>query len=362
MEMATAKKKSPAPKGGAKAKSPGTKKAEVPGKGRASAEALVKPKGGGKGLLIAGVMFVALIALGLEIFSTAKKQAALKFDMVRTGKNIPQGMAAGQGQSPQGLQGDKDDDLFYLEGMGADLPRLQKFNAQVDLVGAYKPKKASEMLTGAVDIDVDQDGGPWILLKNGDIQVLDKDLNFVKTVSSHVNGPSGIGLGPDGRIYVSSQSENKVVMLNQEGIRAGEFGAPGTKTGDLASPVRMRVTQDGLIAIMELGSTGLHMKVFGQDLKLKTQFDLSKLSWGEPVRLGVNAEDRMFVNDPIGGRGLVMYDLKSGDFLGESQGTNDNQLFISPGACGANKYSSTVYVHTISGLIHCRMPVAGDKK
>jgi hypothetical protein len=58
----------------------------------------------------------------------------------------------------------------------------------------------------------------------------------------------------------------------------------------------------------------------------------------------------------------VIYDLKTGDFLGESQGTNDNQLFISPGGCGADKYTQTVFIHSANGLTRCRMPLPGDKK
>lgn len=347
--MAT-KKKAAAPKAAK------TKAVKAPA---AAAHAQPKAAGGrGKGAMIALGMLAVLAAIFVQIYVKARHEASLKFDMVRMSRNIVQGLADGQGVSPQALQGDKDDNLFFMEGMGPDPTRLQKFSTQSDFIAKYVPKKVDDLIAGGVDLDVDEEGQPWVLLKSGEIKVLSSDLKrHIKTIATRVPGPTGIGLHPDGRVFVSSMNDNKLVIFNRDGIRQGELGGMAAGKGEkIVTPVRLRVSASGLIAVLELGSSGLHMKVFGADLKLKQQWDVTKVQWCEPVKIGVTVDDKLTFNDQIGGHSLVIYDMKTGNFVGESKGTTDNGLFISPGSSGANKYSKSIYVHSVNGLTHCRLP------
>jgi hypothetical protein len=352
--MATKKKKAAKPKAAAPAARRAASKAAQPQALAVAPQA--KKAGRGKAALFALVMLGVIVGLGVEVTMMARHQASLKFDAIHVGKVIPQGMDDGQARSPQGLQGDKDDNLFFLEGQGDQPARLQKFDSMGNFLKKYVPKKVDELIDGAVDLDVDQDGGPWVLLNKGQIRILSPDLKYLRSIAVPVGGPSAIGLGPDGRVFVASQSDNKIVIFDASGKKLGEFGAQGTNSGDVTNPVRMRVTVDGLIAVLEQTPTGLHCKVFGPDLKLKTQFDIKNVPWCDPLHIGVTVDDKLMLNDQLGNRGLLVWDLKSGDFVGESTGCTDNSLFISPGGGGANKFSKAMYIHSINGLTHCLMP------
>ena len=343
----------------AKAKKAPVSKKRAPKKAAVAAQAapvLIQKKGGGKGLLIAACMIGAVVLIGAQIYFKARKEASQKFDMVRTGRNIATGMSDGQGMSPLQLQGDKEDNLFFLDGQGTDPARLQKFSAGCDFIKKYVPKTPQQMIAGAVDLDVDKDGNPRVLLRTGEVVMLDKNLGYLRTLATQVASPSGIGIMPDGRMLIASKDSNKIVVFDAAGQKTGEFGAPGTKSGDIANPVRLRVTQDGLVAVMELVSSGLHMKVFSPEFKQLVQFDLAKLQWCEPVKLGVTSDGKMFCNDHMGDNGLMVWNLKDGEFLGASKGTKDNVFFISPGSSGADKYTRSVYLHSVNGLTKCLMP------
>jgi hypothetical protein len=335
-----------------RAKKMAVKKKAEPKKQAAHAPA---KKGGGKGLLIAAIMIGVVSLIGVQIYFKARKEASLKFDVVRVGAIIAQGLSDGQGMSPVALQGDKEDNLFFLDGQGGVPSRLQKFSPDGKFIKRYEPKTALQMITNAVDIDVDPEGGPWVLLGSGDVIVLDAELKYLRTLPTRVSGPSGMGLLPDGRFVVASRNDNKACVFGADGKKVSEFGGPGTKTGDLSNPVRLRVTQSGLIAVMEILNSGLHLKVFGPDFKLQTQFNLDKLPWGDPVKMGVTNDDKVYFNDHIGGKGMMIWSLKNGDYLGVTNATTDNQFFISPGAGGANKYTKSFYVHSVNGLTKCRM-------
>jgi hypothetical protein len=315
-----------------------------------------KKNGKSKAPMIVAIMVLVVGLIGAQIYHKARKEASLQFDMTRVGRVISTGMSDGQGMSPLALQGDSEDNLYFLDGQGTDPARLQKFSPSCDFIKKYVPSSASHMIAGPADIDVDKDGNPWVLLKNSSVVVLDKDLKYVKTIPTGVAGPAGLGILPDGRFVVASQIDNKIVVFSPLGQKIGEFGAPGTKSGDVISPLRLRATASGLIAVIENMSGGLRMKVFGPDFKQLTQFNLDGLSWAEPVKLGVTKDDLMFCNDTMGGHGVMIWRLKDGEYLGASKGTTDNQLFISPGSGGANKYSKSVFVHSINGLTKCRMP------
>jgi hypothetical protein len=335
------------------AKKPAARRPEKAEKG-----AVVAPKSGGSkaGLIVLGLV-VVLAALLAETYYQAQRQAKLKFDMIRVGRIIPQGHDKGQGTGVVELEGDKEDNLWFLEGDGTP-PRLQKFDPTGQVILVYQPKKTDELLTGPVDLSTDSSGNVYVLLQDR-IQKISPEGKYLGTIKINVAGPAGLGLDSKGTFYIISNPMNKVVMLGADGKAAGEFGAPGSNSGDLVTPVRLRVSADDQVVILEQRPTGLRVKVFAPDHKVRREFDVENLQYAPPLKMGVNVNDKVFFNDSVGSRGMVVYDINSGKLVGDAQATKDGEKFIFPGAIGADKWTPTVYLHTVPGLIKCLLPSPG---
>jgi hypothetical protein len=316
----------------------------------------VKPGGGKAGLIVLGLV-VVLGALLAETYYQAQRQAKMKFDMIRVGRIIPQGHDKGQGTGVVELEGDKADNLWFLEGDGTP-PRLQKFDPSGEVLAVYQPKRPDELLTGPVDLTTDSSGNVYVLLQDR-IQKISPEAKYLGSMKINIPGPAGLGLDSKGTFYVISNPMNKVVMLGADGKVQGEFGAPGSNSGDLATPVHLRVSSDDQAVILEQRPTGLRVKVFAPDHKLKREFDVENLQFAPPLKMGVNGNGKVFFNDSVGSRGMVVYDINSGKFVGDAQATKDGEKFIFPGAIGANKWTPTVYLHTVPGLIKCLLPNGG---
>lgn len=170
------------------------KKKSAP-KGKAKLVGLKGAKGGGggrKAWIIVGVMLAVLVGLGLQVYLMAKQQAKLKFDMIRVGRIIPQGGDKGQGMAVINFEGDKQDNLFFLEGDGGNKPRLQKFDPMGNSLAIFEPKKVEEQLNGPRDLTTDAAGTVYVLLDDGRIQVLDNGLKFIKTYKTGIPAPVAI--------------------------------------------------------------------------------------------------------------------------------------------------------------------------
>ncbi|MGH7442514.1 MAG: hypothetical protein ACREKE_07580, partial [bacterium] len=190
-------------------------------------------------------------------------------------------------------------------------------------------------------------------------QVLSNDLVYQRTIQTKLVNCSALSLDSSGRIFVADKPENKVVIFSNDGRRSGEFGAPGDGGISLVSPVFLRVDKDDEVVVVENTATGLRGRIFSKDLVLRKTFLVDKIKYVDPVRMGVNGQLKAFFNDPAGTMGIVCWDLKTGRYFGSSQATKDGVQFVSPGCIGADRFTDDVYVHTIPGLIKCKLPVSG---
>lgn len=354
--MATPKKKAPAKKAVPKAvKAPKSAKA-------AAAPAAAAPAKAKRPWLVPVVMVAVLLGVGGQIYLRARYLASLKFDMMRIGRVVPRGSDRGQCLSVLSVAADKAGDVFVQEFEGEEA-RLQRFDAMLSPeTEIYKPAKPDQRIVEPADMDVAADGTVMVLLKDGRVQVISRDLKYLRTIKTGLQGPSGVTVDSTGRLFVTSMADNKVVFFDAKGTRAGEFGAPGTQTGDLVNPRRIRATKDDELVIIESTEKSIRGKIFKKDLTLRKTFLVENLQFCEPVKLGVTGDGKAFLNDHMGARAVVSFDISNGKFFGESQITKDGLKFISPGSLGANRYNSTVYVHSVIGLVACYPPTAADEK
>jgi outer membrane protein assembly factor BamB len=350
--MAVAKKK-PAAAKAVKAVKAG-KGAKAPAKGAAA------PKR--KRAWLAPAIMAGILALvGGQIYFKARYLASLKFDMGRVGRIVPQGTDQGQSRSVLAVLADKEGHVFVHEDTPSE-PRLQRFDANLSQDSiVYKAAKPDQKLDQTVDMDVSPEGEVFVLQKDGRVLVLSNDLKYLRTLKLGVHSPTAIAVNSTGRIYVASSEDNKVSFFDAEGKPEGEFGAPGTQTGDLVNPNRMRVTPEDEIVIIERTENGMRGKIFTAEHKLRKTFLVEKVQSCDPVKLGVTGDDKAFLNDHMGSRGVVAFDIKTGKFFGESQITMDGQKFVNPGALGASRFSNKVFVHSVVGLMQCYVPTEEQK-
>lgn len=323
----------------------------------AKAVAASPAKKGRGGLVVTLILVAALVALGFQAVYMARAKAAMKYDFVRAGAIISQGLADGQATGATAVVGDADGNIFFLDGQDRPEMRLQKFDKNEKFLAKYKPVHAEQVLGRAVDMDVDADGNLYVLKNDGTILELDNDLKFRSAVSVKVTEPNALAVGPDGHLYVASRGANKVQVFGADGSVVTEFGAAGTHSGDIASPVRLCFSGAGELAVLEDLPDAPRVKVFDKGLKEERSFRLLGLHMCPPLRIAADNRGRLFLNDSAGDSGIRVYNLDNGKQTGQVLGTAQGDLFVSPGSLCVNRFTGTIFVHTIPGLIPCVMPV-----
>ncbi len=65
--------------------------------------------------------------------------------------------------------------------------------------------------------------------------------------------PTGLGVGPDGRVYAADTHYSRVVVFEADGTRVGQFGTRGEGPGQFVMPTDVAVDDDGFIYVSEYG-------------------------------------------------------------------------------------------------------------
>lgn len=344
--MAT--KKKPVKKAAAKAPRPAAK-AVKPAAAPAVSPAPAAKSGRKKTLTLIAVALVVLGGLGIQTWMMAARKAAMTFDLMRIGSIMPKGYEDGQIMGALGMGCDSADNLYILDNISPEQPRLQKFGPQGAFVAKYKAKRPLENFVDPRDMAVGKDGLIAVVKRDGSVRLLDKDLKFIKGFETGLGETRSIAIDSKDRIFVASMDANKVVYFDKTGKKLGEFGSPGTNTGDLSNPIRMRFTSGDVLVIIEVIGTGPRFKVFGPDFAVLRTFGITELKWSEASQMGVNADGFAFINDHMGDKGVVVYNVNTGKYVGNTKGTTAGDLFVSPGAVGAGTWGKAAYIGCVSG-------------
>jgi DNA-binding beta-propeller fold protein YncE len=293
------------------------------------------------------VSLLVLVGLVLQTWVMARNKAAMTFDLARQGTVIPKGVADGQLMGAAGMGISEDGSLYVLDSVSVDQARLQKFDASNAFVARYRAARPSQDILNPRDLAVGKDGSLAALRGDGGVRLFDKDLRYVGAFETGAPAMA-IAIDKQGRILVANSDANKVMVFDRGGKRLAEFGAPGTESGDLSRPMRMRALANGELAVLEIVATGPRIKVFGPDFAVVRSFAASQVGWSDASQMGVTANGFAFFNDHIGDKGIVVYDLNKGKYVGNTKGTTAGDLFVSPGACGGG-WGDSIVVGAISG-------------
>jgi sugar lactone lactonase YvrE len=136
------------------------------------------------------------------------------------------------------------------------------------------------------------------------------------------NEPWGIGVGPDGSVFVSDTWNNRIQKFSATGEFIRGWGASGT--GDSAEsfygPRGLAVDSEGSVYVADTGNK--RIVVFDEDGTYVTQFGSAGFDPGqfdEPVGIAVDDQFRLYVSDTWNQRIQTFVRVDDGSYLPERQ-------------------------------------------
>jgi len=164
------------------------------------------------------------------------------------------------------------------------------------------------------------------------VTVLDTEENFHSVFGKFGSGyceftwPSAISMSPDGRLFITDEHLNKVIILNSNGDPLGEWGKSGEGDNELNSPSGITFDNDGNVYISDTYNNcvkiftdeGKHLQTIGKS----DGEDGLNLPW----RLSIGPDSNIYVAD-WGNDRICSYD-KNGNFISAygKSGLDEGQL------------------------------------
>ncbi len=114
----------------------------------------------------------------------------------------------------------------------------------------------------------------YVVDKAARIQCFDAEGRYVRewrTPEWSAGKPTGLGAGPDGRIYVADTHYARVLIYTPAGELVGTFGERGTGPGQFIFPTDVAVAGDGGLYVAEYGGND-RISRFTRDLQYEFSF------------------------------------------------------------------------------------------
>ncbi len=134
---------------------------------------------------------------------------------------------------------------IYVSDFGG---RIQVFDANASFVRAWRPTIAG------IHIALDPTGQYLYLVWDSTVYKYDLVGNFIRRWVFSSQRPStgpGIGVGPDGSVYVNAQGDQKILKFSQDGQLVLRWGEPGTTEGHFRSPQALAVDYQGGVYVVD---------------------------------------------------------------------------------------------------------------
>jgi DNA-binding beta-propeller fold protein YncE len=252
-----------------------------------------------------------------------------------------EGTAPGQFQSPRALATGPDGVLYVADSRNH---RIQKFDSAGNLLwttGSFGSIDNNTAQPGLFNepwgVGVGPDGSVYVAdTWNHRIQKLDANGQFITMWGRFGQGesidafwgPRSVVVDGRGRVYVADTGNKRVAVFDEQGNALSTVGLPGSDPGQLDEPVGLAVTDDGTLYVAD--TWNLRVQVFtpapGTDDFVFTR-EWPIVGWfGQSVEnkpyLALDNRGRVYVTDPEGYRVLV-FDAEGqfittwGDFGGD---------------------------------------------
>ena len=140
--------------------------------------------------------------------------------------------------------------------------------------------------------------------------------------------PTGLGVGPDGRVYAADTHYARVVVFEADGRPAGQFGTRGSGPGQFIMPTDVVVDPDGFIYVSEYGGNDRVSK-FAPDRRFVMSFGRPGAGPGEferPQSLLLGNDGTLWIADACNHR--ICHFTREVEFLGAfgQSGTGPGEL------------------------------------
>ena len=177
----------------------------------------------------------------------------------------------------------------------------------------------------------DGQGRLYVVDKAARVQCFTPDGEFVldwRMPEWNAGKPTGLGVGPDGRVYAADTHYSRVMIFEPDGRLVGQFGTRGEAPGQFLLPTDVAVDEDGCIYVSEYGGNDRISK-FGRDLEYQFSFGRPGAGPGEfqrPESLLLDEDGTLWVADACNHR--ICRFTRDGEFLGAfgESGTGLGQL------------------------------------
>ncbi|MBI3882373.1 MAG: SMP-30/gluconolactonase/LRE family protein, partial [Verrucomicrobia bacterium] len=112
------------------------------------------------------------------------------------------------------------------------------------------------------------------------------------------NRAEGIGLAPDGTLFVADSCNHRVQVFSAEGKFLREIGKAGSSVGELSYPYDVRVDVSGLIYVCEFGNS--RVQVFdpaGNTVEILGEAGAMPGEFANPWSIALDSKGNLFVAD-----------------------------------------------------------------
>lgn len=272
-----------------------------------------------------------------------------------------EGSAPGQFLSPRAVAVGPDGSVFVADARNH---RIQKFDADGNLIwtsGSFGTIDTNTAENGQFNepwgVGVGPDGSVYVAdTWNHRVQKLDANGQFVtmwgrfgqgETIDAFW-GPRSVVVDGQGRVFVADTGNKRIAVFNEQGQPISTVGLPGFDPGQLDEPVGLAVTEDGTLYVAD--TWNLRVQVFEpaagtDDYVFAREWPI--VGWyGQSVEnkpyLALDNRGRVYVSDPEGYR-ILVFDSE-GEFLTTwgDFGTSDSTFTLVSGvAVGPD---GTIYV------------------
>jgi DNA-binding beta-propeller fold protein YncE len=165
----------------------------------------------------------------------------------------------------------------------------------------------------------DGQGHLYVVDKAARVQCFTPDGEFVldwRMPEWNAGKPTGLGIGPDGRVYAADTHYSRVMIFEPDGRLVGQFGTRGEAPGQFLLPTDVAVDEEGFIYVAEYGGNDRISK-FGPDLECQFSFGRPGAGPGEfqrPESLLLDEDGTLWVADACNHR--ICRFTRDGEFLG----------------------------------------------
>jgi DNA-binding beta-propeller fold protein YncE len=175
------------------------------------------------------------------------------------------------------------------------------------------------------------DGRLYVVDKAARVQCFALDGQFVldwRMPEWSAGKPTGLGIGPDGKVYAADTHYSRVMIFDAAGTCVGQFGTRGQGPGQFLLPTDVAVADDGCLFVSEYGGNDRISK-FSPELRYLFSFggpDAGEARLARPQTLRLVEDGTLWVTDACNHR--LCHFGADGRFLGAfgRSGTGPGEL------------------------------------